>query len=73
MGAERKSVQNAAFRGKRHDNRILKVQILLSRNFVVMAQAPNKEKRALVNPWLRLTRRSVSLLDCWVLRAGALQ
>ena len=28
------------FRGKRHDNQILKVQILLSRNFVVIAQAP---------------------------------
>ena len=33
-------VQNAIFRGKRHDNKILKVKILLSRNFVVMAQAP---------------------------------
>ena len=40
-GAERKIVQNAIFRGKRHDNKMLKVQILLSRNFVVMAQAPN--------------------------------
>ena len=29
------------FRGKRHDNKILKVKILLSRNFVVMAQAPS--------------------------------
>ena len=28
------------FRGKRHDNKILKVHILLSRNFVVIAQAP---------------------------------
>ena len=28
------------FREKRHDNKILKVQILLSRNFVVVAQAP---------------------------------
>ena len=28
------------FHGKRHDNKILKVKILLSRNFVVMAQAP---------------------------------
>ena len=40
QGAERKIVQNAIFRGKRHDNKILKVKILLSRNFVVMAQAP---------------------------------
>ena len=39
-GAERKIVQNAIFRGKRHDNKILKFQILLSKNFVVMAQAP---------------------------------
>ena len=39
-GAERKITQNAIFRGKRHDNTILKVNILLSRNFVVMAQAP---------------------------------
>ena len=42
MGAERKTVQNAVFRGKLHDNKILKVQILLSRNFVVIAQAPIK-------------------------------
>ena len=41
-GAERKIVQNDfIFRGKRHDNIILKVKIVLSRNFVVMAQAPN--------------------------------
>ena len=40
-GAGRKIVQNAIFHGKRHDNKILKVKILLSRNFVVMAQAPN--------------------------------
>ena len=39
-GAERKLVQNAFFRGKRHDNEILKAKILLSKNFVVMAQAP---------------------------------
>ena len=34
--------KNAGFRGKRHDNKILKVEILLSRHFVVIAQAPNK-------------------------------
>ena len=39
-GAGRKIVQNAIFHGKRHDNNILKVKILLSRNSVVMAQAP---------------------------------
>ena len=42
QGAERKSVQNAIFHGKRHDNKILKLKILLSRNFVVIAQAPIK-------------------------------
>ena len=36
-GAERKIVQNAFFHWKRHDNKILKVKILLSRNFVVKA------------------------------------
>ena len=40
-GAGRKTVQNAISHGKRHDNKILKVVSLLSRNFVVMAQAPN--------------------------------
>ena len=35
-----KIAQNAVFRGKRPDNTILKVHILLSRNFVVIAQAP---------------------------------
>ena len=39
-GGERKIVQNAIFRGKRPDNKILKVKILLSRNFVFMPQAP---------------------------------
>ena len=39
-GAGRKIVQNAIFHGKRHDNKNLKVKIILSRNFVVMAQAP---------------------------------
>ena len=43
-GAGRKIVQNAIFHGKRHDNKILKVKFLLSRKFVVMAQAPRKEK-----------------------------
>ena len=37
-GAGRKIVQNTIFHGKRHDNKILKVKSLLSRNFVVMAQ-----------------------------------
>ena len=42
MGAERKLPQNAFFLGKRHDNKNLNLKILLSRNFVVMAQAPSK-------------------------------
>ena len=41
FGAEKKIVQNAVFRGKCHDNKILKLQIVSSRNFVVIAQAPN--------------------------------
>ena len=45
-GAGRKIVQNAIFHGKRHDNKILKVKILLSRNFVVMAQAPRNASGA---------------------------
>ena len=42
-GAGRKIAQNAFFHGKRHDNKISKVKIVLSRNFVVMAQAPTLE------------------------------
>ena len=40
MGAERTMVPKRCFSlGKRHDNKIRKVQILLSRNFVVIAKA----------------------------------
>ena len=39
-GHRGKSSKNAVSRGKRHDNIIMKVRILLSRNFVVIAQAP---------------------------------
>ena len=42
LGQRGESSKNAVFRGKRHDNKFLKVQILLSRNFVVMAQAPTQ-------------------------------
>ena len=44
MGAERAIVHNAVFLGH-HDNILLKVQILLSRNAVVIAQAPSFEMR----------------------------
>ena len=37
---EGKSSENTVFLGKRHDNKILKVRILLSRIFVVITQAP---------------------------------
>ena len=39
--------QSAVFLGKRHDNKNFKVQILLSRNFVVIAEAPRnlREKK----------------------------
>ena len=39
-GREGKSAENATSLGKRHDNKILKVLILLLRHFVVIAQAP---------------------------------
>ena len=39
-GREENCPKRFFFRGKRHDNKILKVKMLLSRNFVVMAQAP---------------------------------
>ena len=56
-GAERKIVQNAIFRGKRHDNKILKllklkVKFLLSRKFVVMAQAPIRIRNVCSPVWL---------------------
>ena len=35
-------LRSSVFRGKRHDNTFFKVQILLSRNFVVIAQAPTR-------------------------------
>ena len=40
-GREENCPKRYFFRGKRHDNKILKVKMLLSRIFVVMAQAPN--------------------------------
>ena len=40
LGAERKVVQKAIFRGKRHD-KILNVLILSSRNVAAIAQAPS--------------------------------
>ena len=49
--AGRKIVQNAIFHGKRHDNKILKVNILLSRNFAVMAQAPKLFSNYLCISW----------------------
>ena len=36
LGAKRKIVQNAAIRGKHHDNKTSEEEILLSRNFVVV-------------------------------------
>ena len=41
-GQRGKSSKTLFFRGKCHDNKILKVQILLSRYFVVIAHAPTK-------------------------------
>ena len=42
LEAKRNIVQNAVCRGKRHDNIILKVQVLLSKNVVVIGQAPRE-------------------------------
>ena len=39
-GPEREIVQKRCFPGQRHDNEVLKMQISLSRHFVVIAQAP---------------------------------
>ena len=39
-GGREENCPKRYFHGKRHDNKILKVKILLSRSFVVMAQAP---------------------------------
>ena len=50
-GAERKIVQNAVFRGTRHDNKISKVQILLSRNLLSLH---------------RLLPMLVNLGNCWI-------
>ena len=40
QGGRAENCPKRFFHRKRHDNKILKVKILLSRNFVVMAQAP---------------------------------
>ena len=62
LGAERNIVQIAAFRGKRRDNKILKLQILLSRNFVAITQPPRfwcakiqaRKKNPNLNFWVRI-------------------
>ena len=41
LGGREENHPKFFFCGKRHDNKISKVQILWSRNFVVIAQAPN--------------------------------
>ena len=41
VGAKRKIVQDAFFCGKRHDNTILKVQIVLSRNLLLLRSLLN--------------------------------
>ena len=40
QGGREENCPKRFFHGKRHDNKISKVKFLLSRNFVVMAQAP---------------------------------
>ena len=53
------------FRGKRHDNKILKVKILLSRNFVVMAQASKLIKVLELNCVLSITHLHLHILSCF--------
>ena len=67
-GAGRKIVQNAIFHGKRRDKKILKVKILLSRNFVVMAQAPtetNLHKLAPSRGGHPCSRQGVQIWEVW--------
>ena len=72
-GRRGKSSKNACFRGKRHDNKILKVQILLSRNFVVIAQAPSDKERKQILSEYRLSTGSIVSkygLDWSAVRSG---
>ena len=48
-GQSGKSSKYAMFHEKRHDNKISNVKILLSRDFVVMAQAPSFASENLKN------------------------
>ena len=64
-GAGRKIVQNAISHGKRHDNKSLKVKILLSRTFVVMAQAPIPAG-AITRVFLQMSGSEISWLDSGV-------
>ena len=41
LGGREEKSSLVFFHGKRHDNKILKVEILLSRNSVIIAKAPN--------------------------------
>ena len=62
-GREENRPKHCFFRGKRHDNKILKMQIVLSRNFVVIAQAP-KELRLQFVIWKRSNLRC-DFLGCY--------
>ena len=58
-GQKGKSSRNAIFLWKRHDNKILNLIFLLSRNFVVIAQAPSfKDGHA------RVETRALKTLAC---------
>ena len=59
-GQRGKLFKNAVFLGKRSDNKILKVRKGLSRNFVVIAQAPRKIRGGLGFVLVR-----ARLLLCW--------
>ena len=68
-GQRGESSQKTVFPGKRHDNRILKVHILLSRNVVVIAQAPKRESTCLAClsfPFFpRLPRSLLEIRSCF--------
>ena len=50
QGGREENCPKAIYRGKRRDNKILKVKMLLSRNFVVMAQAPTQRRHRFIGP-----------------------
>ena len=66
-GRQENRPKHCFFRGKRHDNKILNLKILLSKKFVVIVQAPN----------FRETPSTITIMNCtswwtsgWTSRCG---